>query len=272
MMEMKRISNICLMALAMAMTVAGCKTESKLSRYKNIYAEKPTTIYIAPTIDQAERPNKKITDKSYNNQLDVAQHYMRHSLMKPFETKGYYVLGPLVSTEVAKADSLGECHINDTAMLKTFADKYGVDAVLFTFIYKWEQEGEDWYVYVEYFLKSTKTYATLLNTKMKAGKRIPLGFRGGVSISPRDAKLTRNLNLDPSTAQRVRLLDLVNNYVLRDLPWANISKNFESDVDKNARFSCMEYYYDETGVEECRPMSVEEFDQDCFLLKAEDEK
>ena len=270
-MTIKKLSNICLMALAV-LAFASCKTESKLSRYKDIYAEKPVTIYITPTIDQAERPNKKITDKSYNNQLDVARHYMRHSLMKPFETKGYYVFGPLVSAEIAKADSLGECHINDTAMLKHFADKYGVDAVLFTFIYKWEQKGDDWYVYVEYFLKSTKTYTTLLNTKMKAGKRIPLGFRGDVSISPRDAKMTKNLNLDPSTAQRVLILDLVNNYVLRDLPWANVSEDFETDVDKNARFSCMEYYYDETGVEECRPMSVEEFDQDCFLLKVEEGK
>ena len=163
------------MALAV-LAFASCKTESKLSRYKDIYAEKPVTIYITPTIDQAERPNKKITDKSYNNQLDVARHYMRHSLMKPFETKGYYVFGPLVSAEIAKADSLGECHINDTAMLKHFADKYGVDAVLFTFIYKWEQKGDDWYVYVEYFLKSTKTCATLLNTKMKAGDVVAFDY------------------------------------------------------------------------------------------------
>ena len=104
-MTIKKLSNICLMALAL-LAFASCKTESKLSRYKDIYAEKPVTIYITPTIDQAERPNKKITDKSYNNQLDVARHYMRHSLMKPFETKGYYVFGPLVSAEIAKADNI----------------------------------------------------------------------------------------------------------------------------------------------------------------------
>ena len=246
--------------------VVGCKVESKLSRYKDIYTEKPATVYIAPTIDQSERPDKKLTDRSYNNQLDVAYHYMPQSLRRPFVSKGYYVLPPLVSSEIAKIDSLGECNINDTLTLKRFADKYGVDAVLFTFIYKWEQRGNGWYVYVEYYLKSTRTYSTLLNAKIKAGKHIPLSFRGEPTLTARDAKFTENLNLDKPTSQRALLLDLVNNYVLRDLPWANNTKDFEKDINENARFECMEYFCDLTGVEEYRPMSVEEFDQDCFLL------
>lgn len=246
--------------------IVGCKVDSKLMRYKDIYSEKPTTIYIVPTIDQAERPNKKITDRSYNNQLDVALHYMPQSLQKPFLSKGYYVIPPLASMEISKRDSMGEAHISDTAMLKHFAEEYGVDAVLFTFIYKWEEDEAGWHVYLEYFLKSTKTYVTLLNTKMKAGKYIPLGFRGTPTLSPRDASLIKNLNLDKPTSQRALLLDLVNNYVLKDLPWNNLTEEFETDIEENARFSCMKYYYDATGVEVYRPMSVEEFDQDCFLL------
>ena len=74
------------------------------------------------------------------------------------------------------------------------------------------------------------------------------------------------LNLDKPTSQRALLLDLVNNYVLKDLPWNNLTEEFETDIEENARFSCMKYYYDATGVEVYRPMSVEEFDQDCFLL------
>ena len=109
--------------------IVGCKVDSKLMRYKDIYSEKPTTIYIVPTIDQAERPNKKIADRSYNNQLDVALHYMPQSLQKPFLSKGYYVIPPLASMEISKRDSMGEAHISDTAMLKHFAEEYGVEKI-----------------------------------------------------------------------------------------------------------------------------------------------
>lgn len=250
--------------------IGGCKTESKLSKYKDIYKEKPIIIYVAPTIDQAERKTKNIADRNYNNQLDVAKNYMLQSLRKPFLSKGYYVLSPLVSVEIAKIDNLTEANINDTATLKKIATKYGVDAVLFTYIYKWEVKKDDWIVYVEYILKSSKTGATLMNTKVKARKFIPTNFRGYTSISHRDEMLTKKLKLDIATSQRVLLLDLVNSYVLKDIPWSKNSKDFEKDIDKNTKFSCMEYYCEETGVEIYRPMSIEEFDQDCFLLNSDD--
>ncbi len=246
--------------------IIGCKTEAKLSRYKEIYTEKPTTIYIAPTIDISERPKSKISDNSYNNELNTAHKYMSQSLRVPFTKKSYYVLSPLVSSEIAKIDSLGEFNMNDTSSVQKIYKKYGVDAILFTFIYKWDKVGDDWIVYIEYILKSTKTNTTLLNTKVKACKRIPLGLRGMPTVSPRDKKLTANLQLDNGTAQRVLLVDLVNNYVLQDIPVATLSKNFEKDINENSKFNCFEYFYDETGVVEIRILSVEEFDQDCFLL------
>ena len=69
---MKKISTILVIAAIAAINFS-CKTEKKVTRYENMYNEKPAVIYIAPIIDKIQR--KKVVyadDLVFNREVNTA--------------------------------------------------------------------------------------------------------------------------------------------------------------------------------------------------------
>lgn len=207
-----------LMALAFALTFASCDGEKKLTQYTEIYQEAPSMIYIAPINDLSLRRAVRSTEDSvFNASLNNAARYMYLTAGKQLTFLGYNVPGPLASaqfaaTEIRTGRQLRNDNIND---LHT---DFGIDAVLFIDILGWKQTSCSWSVEVEYMLRSTHSNSELLHAHVTATKMLHTDNKGVPMPLKEDLELQESADLDVETAQRCRLVEILNNYVLKDLP------------------------------------------------------
>lgn len=256
-----------LILTAVIFLTAGCKTEKKVSRYENLYAEKPAVIYIAPLIDKIER--KKVVyagDITFNHEINVAHTYMYQTLQYPVIRKGYYVIGPLAAKEIARADSTDVEDLRFSHDLTAYNIKYGIDAILFVTINRWMEENGEWIVYLNYTLKSAKTSKTLMNYNVKAHKTVILDSKRDPQMSVADWNFAEAMGTDNGTTQRARILECVNEYVLKNLPAGSKHKKFEQDIYNIANPECFDYLIDEENIINFATMELEVYEKECFNL------
>lgn len=198
--------------------LTGCKGEKKMSQYSEVYQERPTTIYIAPLIDHSERRAvRTLEDSAYNASVNIATKQLFLTASDPLVYNGYYVLGPLASAQLAATErrtvkQLRNENIND------YCTELGVDAVLFLTVNGWSSTHNSWTVEVEYALRSTHTGSEVMHTVVKATKMVHTDFKGRPKPLGDDIAFAKNYGCDLETAQRCRLVEILNQYVLKDLP------------------------------------------------------
>ena len=136
-----------LFILLSAVLLSSCSAtkNTRGSLYSKMYEEKPLTILIMPPIN--------------NTNHAEAKEYFYSSLAKPLCEKGYYVVSPFLSMDLLKQESAYDSEMfigGSQKMLKNF---FGVDAVLYTTITKWEKKSAltQIVVGVNYELKSAAT-------------------------------------------------------------------------------------------------------------------
>lgn len=263
---MKKISAYIIIATAIFVTV-GCKTEKKVTRYENLYKEKPAVIYIAPLIDKIER--KKVVyadDLVFNREVNTAHAYMYQTLQTPVIRKGYYVIAPLASKEIARADTTSPEDLKFSHDLKYYNTKYGIDAILFVTINRWVEENGEWIVYLNYTLKSTKTAKNLMNYNVKAHKVVILDSKRDPQMSVADWNFADEFGTDNGSTQRARILECVSVYVLKNMPAGAKHKKFEQDIYNTANPECFDYLLDEENIINFATMELEEYEKECFDL------
>ena len=200
---------------------AACKGENKLAQYSEIYRERPATIYVAPLSDMTMRRAMRSTEDSlFNLSLNIAAHQLFLTASDPLVNNGYYVPGPLASAQIAATEhrsgkQLRNENIND------YHSDLGIDAVLFITLHNWSQTSNSWTAEVEYVLRSTTTNSELLHVHVKATKILPTDFKGNPIPLVEDKAFADRYGCDLETAQRCRLLETLNKYVLKDLPAGN---------------------------------------------------
>ncbi|MDL2314742.1 hypothetical protein LJC16_00605 [Bacteroidales bacterium OttesenSCG-928-C19] len=246
---------------------AGCNSEKKAARYKNIYDEKPAVVMGAKPIDYTPRKSPKEKNaKRHNLELENSNIYFHQSLLNTLNTKGYYVIPYFNTEEILKkytpADSTGA---NNAGVLRVFSEKYGVDAILFATIFRWKEEENQWSVYIEYKLKSTKTNNLLFHAKCKGVKNIPYNTRGNIAIASFDRGILKHLEFDTRTLNRMILLAKMNDFVLKNLPNGQSHKDFEKDMEKAAIPEYLEFSIDETGALSVVPISLEQFEHEWII-------
>lgn len=247
--------------------VVGCKTEKKATRYQNMYTEKPAVIYIAPIIDKIERKRGTYADDLvFNHEINIAHAYMYQTLQYPVIRKGYYVIGPLASKEIARADSTSSEDLKYSHDLKIYSSKYGIDAILFVTINRWIEENGEWIVYLNYTLKSTKTAKNLMNYNVKAHKVVILDSKRDPQMSVADWDFADEMGTDNGTTQRARILECVSEYVLKNLPAGSKNKKFEQDIYNIANPECFDYMLDEENIINFAKMELEQYEKECFDL------
>lgn len=246
-------------------TTYSCKSPKKAVAYNDVYSEKPMTIYVAPIEDNAERRVVKYPgDTKYNNEIDLAAKYMFQTAQKPIANLGYYVIGPTASMQIAASETRTVDKMK-TGDLKMYKTHYGIDAILFPTIHKWAQNKEEWIVYVEYVLVSTKTNSELLHTWVKGTKLVPVNFKGEPLTMKFDTDFASDMELSNASAQRCFLVEQVNDYVLRNLPTSSNRRQFEDDKYYKAHPSYFSYYFSEDGTIEIQKISMEAYEQECFV-------
>ena len=207
----------------------GCKGEKKLARYNEMYQQEPTVIYVAPLNDLSmRRAVRETADSIYNASLNIASRQLYLTATDPLTSHGYYVLGPLASAQLAATESrtgrqLRNDNIND---LKT---DLGIDAVLFIDLLNWSHTSSSWSVEVEYVLRSTTTGVELLHVHVNATKILPTDFKGRPKPLQDDIEFAEQYGCDLATAQRCRLVETLNKYVLRDIPAGKRARRHEAE-------------------------------------------
>lgn len=253
-------------AFAVILIVAnGCKSDKKAASYSGLYTEKPTTIYVAPVNDKSERRTVKYPgDMQYNNELDLAAKYMYQTMQKPIAKLGYYVIGLTSSMQIAAEETRNYRQML-TGDLKPYKNNYGIDAILFSTIHKWKQNKEEWIVYLEYTLVSTKSNSELMHTWVKATKLVPTNFKGVPLTMKFDDDFADDMELSNGSAQRCFLVAQVNDYVLRNLPTSAEKRQFEEDLYFKANPAYFSYYFNEEGTIEIQNSTMEDYEEGCFV-------
>ena len=251
---------ICVLALA-----TGCKSSKKVSTYDEIYNEKPVTVYIAPIEDKTSRKIEKYPmDKEANEELNAAARYMYHTLSVPLRRQGYYTIGTLATEQIAKQQGHSAKQLRNED-IRTYAQLYGVDAILIVTIHRWKSTYSNWDLFAEYTLRSTKSNNDLMHTWVKASKQLNTDYSGNPVAMPEDAEFAAEMEMNVSTAQRCQLVQKVNDYVLRNLPVSSNKPQFEKDRYLKANPSYFFYSFTPDGEIEIENMSMESFEEECFV-------
>ncbi|MBR4739109.1 MAG: hypothetical protein IK058_03795, partial [Bacteroidales bacterium] len=192
--------------------------EKKMAQYSEVYRERPATIYIAPLVDHAERRAVRVLEDSlYNVSVNVATKQLYLTASDPLVFNGYYVLGPLASAQLAATETRTVKQLRNENINDYYTD-LGIDAVLFLTVNQWSSTHNSWTVEVEYSLRSTRTGSEVMHTVARATKMLHTDFKGNPKPLGEDLDFAKKYGCDLETAQRCRLVELLNQYVLKDLP------------------------------------------------------
>lgn len=218
-----------LFCLLLAVFFTSCKSEKKLEYYSEIYNERPTVIYVAPLNDLSlRRAVRQQEDSAVNLSLNIASKQMFLTASDPLVYNGYYVPGPLASAQIAATEwRTGKQLRNED--ISDYHTQLGIDAVLFITIHSWSNTSCSWTVEAEYVLRSTLSNKELLHVQVTARKTLPTDFKGNPLPLGDDEAFAKQYGCDLETAQRCRLVETLNKYVLKDLPSGKRSREHRTE-------------------------------------------
>lgn len=201
-----------------AILLGACSTEKKLDQYSDIYREHPWVVYVAPVNDLTTRHALRTTDDSiYNLSLNIATKQLYLTAADPLVYNGYYVPGPLTSAQIAATEWRTGKQLRNGSIDDYHSD-LGIDAVLFLTVHRWAHTTCSWIVEVEYVLRSAVSGNELMHVQVTARKTLPTDFKGNPLPLKDDKAFAEAYGCDLETAQRCRLVETLNQYVLKDLP------------------------------------------------------
>lgn len=198
--------------------LSACSSEKKLEQYSDIYSEHPTVIYVAPLNDLSTRHVVRTPDDSlYNLSLSTAAKQLFLTASDPLVYNGYYVPGPLASAQIAATEWRTGKQLRNESIEDYYTD-LGIDAVLFLTLHSWANTTNSWTAEVEYVLRSAMSNNELLHVLVTAKKILPTDMKGNPIPLRDDEAFAQQYGCDLETAQRCRLVETLNKYVLKDLP------------------------------------------------------
>lgn len=225
---MKNFRNLSAVLMAVAL-LSACKGTKRIEHYGEIYGQKPQTVLIVPVSDLSMRKAvREEADSLYNVSLNKASIQLYLTASDPLVNNGYYVLGPLASSQLMATDKRTGKQLRNESV-NDFAGELGVDALLFIDIHEWSHTSNSWTVKVEYVMRSTHTNSEILHVHVNATKVLPTDFKGNPKPLSDDIDFANRYGCDLETAQRCRLVELLNQYVLKDLPPGNLVRSHTSE-------------------------------------------
>lgn len=258
---MKRLT----LLLVAAMLMASCKAPSKALLYEKIYNETPVHILVAEVQDNSFRKLEKTPqDEVENKLLDSAALFMRSTLIAPLYSRGYDTVSAIDSSVTFRSIPLSNRELRD-GDIGVLGSKYGFDAVLLTYLHKWQRPGtNEVVVFAEYILRSTKSGYDLMHTWVRGDKMQPVDTHGEALPLSTDTKFIHLTAMQPDLAYRCILLRDMSTFVLRNLPTSASKWYFKKD----RYFSAAPEYYGFNilvdGSFEQSKYSEDEFGTSCF--------
>jgi len=216
---MKRI----LYFFALIALVSSCGTTQQLTRgsqYAKMYEEKPITLLIMPPI---------------NNSSNVdAKEYLYTSISRPLLEAGYYVIPPLLSMEILKAESAYDAELFVESPLDIFQKYFGADAIVFSEINTWTKRGFGIQTDIRYFIKSAYTGEVLFDRSCKLYLDLQVNSNSGTSSLLGQLIDLAASAINTATTDHIKAARMANYYIFQDLPRGKYSSSYLQDQDVSA--------------------------------------
>lgn len=230
---MKTRYYILLMLLPLALLV-GCKGEKRIAKYSNLYQERPSTVYVAPLNDVSpRRAVRETADSIYNVSLNIAARQLYLTASDPLISHGYYTMGPLASAQLAATENRTGKQLRNGNINDLYTD-LGIDVVLFIDLLSWSSTDNTWSVEAEYVMRSTHTGVEVFHVHVNATKILHIDFKGNPKPLKSDLDFAKRYGCDLETAQRCRLVETLNKFVLKDIPSGSRARQRDAEQYVNS--------------------------------------
>ncbi|MDD2960570.1 MAG: DUF799 family lipoprotein [Muribaculaceae bacterium] len=208
-----------IISIVCALLLCSCSTSNTTTRsslYPKIYEEHPTSILVMPPVN--------------NTNHSEAKEYFYSSMTTPLCERGYYVISPFMAIDILRQESAYDSEMFINGSLDTFRKFFGVDAVLFTTINRWEKQSGLSYITVgiDYVLKSAKTGEVLFSRSGEVTVNFSSGNNNGLLGLALDMIAT-------ATADKIIVARRCNNYIFSDLPAGKYSPQYDKDQNTTAQ-------------------------------------
>lgn len=218
---MKIIRLLILMTVAMTAVSCVSSTMTRQSQYPKLYEEHPVTLLVMPPI---------------NNTTNVeAKDLLYTSISKPLVEAGYYVISPLLSLDVLKAESAYDAELFIDGPLNKFGEFFGADAVVFSVIETWAKQDLGIRTKLHYMIKSTKTNEILfdrtcdlyLDLKPKNSTNASNGNAWGALLDLAVSAIVT------ATTDHIEAARKANQYIFQDIPKGKYHSSYGKDQSVN---------------------------------------
>lgn len=183
-----------------------------------MYEEQPLSLLVMPPI---------------NNTINVeAKELLYTSISYPLIEAGYYVVSPHLAMEFLKTESAYDAEMFFDGDMSLFAEVFGVDAVIFSVVDKWEKQGFGISTHIRYVVKSTKTNEILferkcdlyLDLQQQSGQNSAIGVLADMAMSA----------IATATTDHIVAARKCNKYVFSDLPRGKYNPQYGNDKETKA--------------------------------------
>ena len=218
---MKKICNLLMISIAVLL-FSSCATSTttytRASLYPKMYEEQPVSLLVMPPI---------------NNTTNVeAKDLLYTSISYPLIEAGYYVVSPHLAMEFLKNESAYDAEMFIDGDISKFGQVFGVDAVIFSVVDKWEKQGLGIATHIRYIMKSTKTNEILferkcdlyLDLQVQSGQSSALGILMELAASA----------IATATTDHIVAARKCNRYVFSDFPRGKYNPYFGLDKETKA--------------------------------------
>ena len=217
---MKKICNLLMISIAVLLfsSCATTTTYTRASLYPKMYEEQPVSLLVMPPI---------------NNTTNVeAKDLLYTSISYPLIEAGYYVVSPHLAMEFLKNESAYDAEMFIDGDMSIFGKVFGVDAVIFSVIDKWEKQGLGISTHIKYIVMSTKTNEILferkcdlyLDLQVQSGQSSALGILMELAASA----------IATATTDHIVAARKCNRYVFSDFPRGKYNPYFGLDKETKA--------------------------------------
>lgn len=193
----------------------GISTHTRGSQYPLMYEEKPAMLLVMPPINRTTKVE--------------AKELLYTSISRPLIEAGYYVISPHLAMDIFKAESAYNAENFFDGKLDIFKNYFGVDAVVFSFVEKWNKGISSISTTIRYVIKSAHTGEILfdrtceldLDTSVDAGSDTLLDALVSVAGTLLNTALTDHIE----AARKA------NYYIFQDIPRGRFSPEHMQDYD-----------------------------------------
>ncbi len=205
-------------AVLLFSSCATTTTYTRASLYPKMYEEQPVSLLVMPPI---------------NNTTNVeAKDLLYTSISYPLIEAGYYVVSPHLAMEFLKNESAYDAEMFIDGDMSIFGKVFGVDAVIFSVIDKWEKQGLGISTHIKYIVMSTKTNEILferkcdlyLDLQVQSGQSSALGILMELAASA----------IATATTDHIVAARKCNRYVFSDFPRGKYNPYFGLDKEIKA--------------------------------------